>query len=62
MKYKATNIQKAYPIEPPCKKTIYDSEMDAREMIKYLKNEKGVKEQLHYYACVICGKYHLTSY
>jgi sulfite reductase beta subunit-like hemoprotein len=62
MKYRFTRQQKIYPIEPPCKKTMYDSETDAQEMIKYLKSEKGVKEQLHYYACIKCGKYHLTSY
>lgn len=61
MTYKFNKQQKIYPIELPCKKTMYDSAESAKEMIEYLKSQKRVKNELHYYTCMVCGKWHLTS-
>lgn len=60
MKYKIPENKKLHPIESPCKKTIYDTQDQAKEMIIYLKNEKGIKD-LQTYQCHICGLWHLTS-
>jgi hypothetical protein len=57
---KLTNIKKVLPIEPPCKKTIYNSPEDAQDMIRYIKENRGVQE-IHAYKCNICGFWHLTS-
>lgn len=60
MKYNIPENKKVNPIESPCKKTIYDTQEMAKEMIEYLKNEKGIKD-LHSYQCFQCGLWHLSS-
>lgn len=58
MKYKLTKREKIYPIEPPCKKTMYDSKEDAMEAMKFVMSDKWVK--LETYQCSVCGFWHLT--
>jgi hypothetical protein len=60
MKYKPSHIRKIYPIETPCKKTMYNSFADAKESIEYLQENKTVKD-LSAYKCTVCGFWHLTS-
>jgi hypothetical protein len=60
MSYKPSNIKNINPIEPPCKKTIYNSLEDAQDMIRYIKENRGGKE-IHAYKCMTCGFWHLTS-
>lgn len=60
MKYKPSRIRKIYPIESPCKKTIYNSLIDAQEAINYIQANKVVKD-LSAYKCSLCGFWHLTS-
>jgi hypothetical protein len=60
MKYKPSRIRKIYSIESPCKKTMYNSLIDAKESIEYLQENKNVKD-LSAYKCSICGFWHLTS-
>ncbi len=43
MKYKPSRIRKIYPIESPCKKTIYSSLQEAKESIDYLQDNTGAK-------------------
>jgi hypothetical protein len=60
MKYKPSRLRKIYPVDTPCKKTMYDSLIDAKESIEYLKENKYVKD-LSAYNCSVCGFWHLTS-
>ena len=60
MRYKSSRIRKIYPIESPCKKTMYNSLIDAKESLDYLQENKGVKD-LSVYKCSVCGFCHLTS-
>jgi len=60
LKSKPFRTRKIDPIEAPCKKTIYNSLIDAKESIVYLQENKGVKD-LSAYKCTICGFWHLTS-
>jgi hypothetical protein len=60
MGYKLSNIKKINPIEPPCKKTIYNSLEEAQDMIDYIKETRVVKD-IHAYKCTVCGFWHLTS-
>jgi hypothetical protein len=60
MRYKPSRIRKIYPIESPCKKTMYNSFIDAKESLDYLLENKGVKD-LSAYKCSMCGFWHLTS-
>jgi len=60
MGYKLSKIKKIYPIEPPCKKTIYNSPGEAQDMIRYIKETREVQE-MHEYKCTVCGFWHLTS-
>jgi hypothetical protein len=60
MGYKLSNIKKIDPIEPPCKKTIYNSPEEAQDMIIYIKENRSVRD-IHAYKCNSCGFWHLTS-
>ena len=60
MKNNPSRIRKTDPIEPPCKKTMYNSLIDAKESINYLQENKGIKD-LSAYKCSLCGFWHLTS-
>jgi len=53
-------IRKIDPPERPCKKTIFNSLIDAKESIAYLQENKYVKD-LSAYKCSVCGFWHLTS-
>jgi hypothetical protein len=59
VKYKLSKIEKIYPVEPPCKKTMYKTKADAQEAIKYVNEIRSV--ELNAYLCTICGFWHLTS-
>jgi hypothetical protein len=60
MGYKPSKIKPINPLEPQCKKTIYNSPEDAQDMIRYIKENRGGPE-IHAYKCTICGFWHLTS-
>jgi len=60
MGYKLSNTKKLNPIEPSCKKTIYYSPEEAEDMVRYIKENRRVKE-IHAYKCLTCGFWHLTS-
>lgn len=60
MKYKPSRVKKINPVETPCKKTMYNSLIEAKESIGYLKESKWVKD-LSAYKCSVCGYWHLTS-
>jgi hypothetical protein len=60
MAYKLPNIKKVSPIEPPCRKTIYNSAEEARDMIEYIKETRVVRD-IQAYKCESCGFWHLTS-
>jgi hypothetical protein len=60
MRYKNTYRKTAEPIHTPCKKTIYHSEEEAEDMIKYIRETRVTKE-IRVYKCDICGFWHLTS-
>jgi hypothetical protein len=59
MKEKSFGRRKIYPIESPCKKTTYNSLIDAKESIVYLQENKFVKD-LSVYKCSVCGFWYLT--
>jgi hypothetical protein len=48
------------PITPSCKKKMYNSLAEAQDMIRYIKENRIVRE-LDAYKCPICGMWHLTS-
>lgn len=48
------------PIEPSCKKEMYNSKEDASDMIKYINANFSGKE-ISAYKCTVCGFWHLTS-
>jgi hypothetical protein len=60
MAYKQSGIKRINPLEPPCKKTIYNSPEEAHDMIRYIKENRTARE-IHAYKCTICGFWHLTS-
>jgi hypothetical protein len=60
MGYRQSYIKKTDPVEPPCKKTMYNTAEEARDMIRYI-NEKRVGKEIRAYKCDICGFWHLTS-
>ena len=60
MGYNLSKKNKISPIELPCKKTIYYSPEEAQDMIKYIKENRSIKE-IHAYKCMTCGFWHLTS-
>ncbi len=60
MGYKQSNIKVVSPIEPSCKKPMYNSAEEAEDMIRYLKENKGVRV-INVYRCTECGFWHLTS-
>jgi len=58
--YKLSNIKKPEPVDPPCKKTIYNSQEEAEDAIRYI-NENRSGRELRAYKCITCGFWHLTS-
>jgi rubrerythrin len=59
VKPKLSKTEKIAPIEPLCKKTIYASQAEAEEAIRYMKEIRWV--ELNSYHCSVCGFWHLTS-
>jgi hypothetical protein len=60
MRYKNSDIRKISPIEPLCKKKIYNSLQEAQDMISYIRENRVVRE-ITAYKCSVCGFWHLTS-
>jgi hypothetical protein len=60
MGYKVSITKKINPIEPICKKTMYNSIEEAQDMIRYIKENRGV-QKIQAYQCTVCGFWHLTS-
>jgi hypothetical protein len=60
MVYKYSNKKDINPLEPPCRKTIYNSPEDAQDMVRFIKENRNVRE-IKAYRCTICGFWHLTS-
>jgi hypothetical protein len=60
IRFQLKNYKSIPPIEPSCKKTMYNSKAEAEDMIRYIR-EKRVVRELRAYQCTICGKWHLTS-
>jgi len=60
MSYKLSNIKKTDPIGPQCTKKIYYSLEEAQDMIKYIIENRRVRE-ISAYKCLSCGFWHLTS-
>lgn len=48
------------PVEPPCKKTVYNTQEDALDMIKHIR-ETRIGPVIRVYKCPVCGFWHLTS-
>jgi hypothetical protein len=59
MSYKFSGRNKIDPIEPKCRKTIYNSREEAGEMIGYLMENRHVPA-IRAYKCTVCGFWHLT--
>ncbi len=60
MAYKLSTKKKVDPVEPPCKKTMYNSFEEAQDMIQYIRENRNGRE-LYTYKCMNCGFWHLTS-
>ncbi len=60
MAYKTSNFKSLDPIGPTCKKTMYNSLAEAQDMIRYIKENRTVRD-LQAYECTTCGMWHLTS-
>ena len=60
MAYEPSNFKSIDPIGPACKKTMYNSREEAEDMIRYIQENRMVRE-LHAYQCTTCGMWHLTS-
>jgi hypothetical protein len=60
MTYRISNKINIHPIEPLCRKKIYNSPEEAQAMIDYIRENRRVRE-IHAYKCTICGFWHLTS-
>lgn len=60
MAYNKNSRKPVSPIDPSCKKTIYNTREEAEDMISYIKETRVVKE-LHAYLCPVCGLWHLSS-
>lgn len=60
MVYQRSNIKNINPIQPTCKKAIYNTQEDALDMIAHIKETRVVRE-ISAYKCTICGFWHLTS-
>jgi hypothetical protein len=60
MGYKLSKIKKINPLEPSCKKPMYNSAEEAQDMISYIR-ENRVGQAINAYKCEVCGFWHLTS-
>jgi len=60
MAYKSSKSKSVSPLDPGCKKTIYNSREEAEDMIRHIQ-EIRVARALHAYQCSNCGLWHLSS-
>jgi hypothetical protein len=60
MAYKLSNVKGINPIGPSCRKKTYYSLEEAMEMIRYIRENRRVRE-ISTYQCSLCGFWHLTS-
>jgi len=60
MGYKLSKIRKVSPIEPQCKKAMYNTPEEAQDMVSYIKENRGI-QKIDVYKCTVCGFWHLTS-
>lgn len=60
MSYRSSKYKPVDSISSPCKKAMYQSREEAEDMIRYIQENRIVKE-LRAYHCEICGMWHLTS-
>ena len=60
MNHKALNTVRPEPVTPPCNKKIYNTEEEAQDMIRFIKEHRRTRE-LYVYKCPVCGLWHLTS-
>ena len=60
MPYKSSKFKSVSPLGPDCNKTIYNSREEAEEMIRFIQEEREVRD-LRAYQCDNCGLWHLTS-
>jgi hypothetical protein len=56
----SSGLKHPAPLEPGCKKTIYNSQEEAQDMINYIREIRAVRD-IRPYKCNICGFWHLTS-
>lgn len=59
MNYNIPGKNRYDPIQPRCRKTIYNSREEAEDMVSYLKENRHVRE-IRAYQCPVCGFWHLT--
>jgi len=60
MAYNKNPRKSVSPIDPSCRKTIYNSRAEAEDMIAYI-HETRITKELHAYQCQVCGLWHLSS-
>jgi len=57
MVYKQSNSGNIEPLQPFCKKAIYNTQEEAMDMIRHIKETRVVRE-ISAYKCSICGFWH----
>lgn len=60
MHYKTSGKKSIPSVEPPCRKSIYNTREDAEDMIRHLA-ETRTGRAIHAYRCDVCGFWHLTK-
>lgn len=60
MAYRSSKYKYVKPIDPGCRKTIYQSREEAEEMIRHIRETRFVSA-LSAYECPDCGLWHLSS-
>jgi hypothetical protein len=60
MAYKLTKKNNIDPLQPVCRKPMYNSLEEAQDMINYIRENRVVRD-IRAYKCDICGFWHLTS-
>jgi hypothetical protein len=58
--HRSSTYKSVKPIDPGCKKAIYQSREEAEEMIRHIRETRFVSE-LSAYECPHCGLWHLSS-
>jgi len=60
MAYRVSSKATIQPLEPKCKKRVYNSPEEADAMIRHIKETRRVPG-IRAYQCSMCGFWHLTS-